>query len=175
MSDDDSAALQGAATTTAKRAQWEAFDFELLEVGAVRVTNNSHADPDEHTYTIDVDVDTGRAVSCSCPADEYHDGPCKHRVAVENTPAVLAAASGVVDAADDPARDVATDGGTVVDGAASDEPADEPTYTYHREPAHVGGARYVRCESCGSESVPADPDRLLHHNDCPHARRADDA
>jgi hypothetical protein len=125
MSTDDPAALQGAATTTAKRAQWEAFDFELLEVGAVRVTNNSHADPDEHTYEIDVDVETGRAVRCSCPADEYHDGPCKHRVAVENTPAVLAAASGLVDATDDPAPDVATDGGTVLEPDASDDDGDD--------------------------------------------------
>jgi hypothetical protein len=45
-----------------------------------------------------------------------------------------------------------------------------PVYTYHTEPAYVGGARYVRCELCGSESVPADPDEVLHDEECPERR-----
>jgi hypothetical protein len=39
-------------------------------------------------------------------------------------------------------------------------------YSYHTEPPAQGGARFVRCEECGSESVPADPDRVLHHEGC---------
>jgi hypothetical protein len=44
-------------------------------------------------------------------------------------------------------------------------------YTYHREPPAQGGARYVRCEGCGREVVPADPDRIPHRDDCPEAER----
>lgn len=94
--------------TIEQRAQWEAFEFSVPEVGTVRVENHSHADPSEHTY--DVDVRHGSAVVCECPADEYHDGPCKHRIAVENQPALLGAAT------DETARDVRarTDGGDVL-------------------------------------------------------------
>lgn len=55
------------------------------------------------------------------------------------------------------------------DPTAEKRTADEPTYTYHREPERVGGARYIRCEDCGAESVPADPHHLLHRPECPHA------
>lgn len=50
-----------------------------------------------------------------------------------------------------------TDGGETVESA----------YTYHTEPASQGGERYVRCEHCGAECVPADPDRLTHREGCP--------
>jgi hypothetical protein len=39
-------------------------------------------------------------------------------------------------------------------------------YTYHVEPSHVGGARYVKCTQCEAEGVPADPERLSHHEGC---------
>jgi len=48
--------------------------------------------------------------------------------------------------------------------------SDDP-YTYHVEPRHVGRARYVRCERCGAELVPPDPDRLLHVRGCPEGDR----
>jgi uncharacterized OB-fold protein len=41
------------------------------------------------------------------------------------------------------------------------------SYSFHREPADQGGARYARCEHCGREVVPADPDRILHADGCP--------
>jgi len=44
-------------------------------------------------------------------------------------------------------------------------------YSYHTEPEHVGGARYVKCERCGAECVPADPDRMLHRHGCPEGGR----
>lgn len=47
--------------------------------------------------------------------------------------------------------------------AESDAP-----YTYHVEPPEQGGERYVRCEGCGREVIPADPDRLLHTDECPN-------
>jgi len=42
-------------------------------------------------------------------------------------------------------------------------------YQYGREP---DGTRYIVCPECGAESVPADPDRLLHRSDCRLAREA---
>lgn len=56
----------------------------------------------------------------------------------------------------------AGDGGEVLD--------EEPTgYSYHYEPPSQGGARYVRCECCGVEGVPAKPERLSHRAGCPNA------
>lgn len=80
-----------------------------------------------------------------------------------------------IEAAATPAERVVADGGIIEagDGAEildDDDGDDGPTYTYHTEPAYVGGARYVRCELCGSESVPADPDEVLHDEDCPERR-----
>jgi hypothetical protein len=47
----------------------------------------------------------------------------------------------------------------------------DATYSYHTEPPRVGRARYVRCERCGAECVPADPDKLYHRDRCPEADR----
>lgn len=47
----------------------------------------------------------------------------------------------------------------------------ESKYSYHYEPAAQGGAKYIRCEECGSESVPAHPDRVLHRPECSEADR----
>jgi hypothetical protein len=168
MSNDTPAALQSAATDEVEqRAQWEAFEFSVPEPGIVRAENHSHEDPEEHTY--DVKVRHGSAVSCECPGDKYHDGPCKHRVAVEDQAAVLGAATEEV------ARDVRarTDGGTdaiVVAGDDGEILDEDPTYTYHYEPAEQGGQRYVRCERCGAECIPANPDRLAHFDGCPEGR-----
>ena len=95
-----------------KRANWESFAFAVPVEGKVNVANESHADPAAHTYTVDVD-EAGRASACTCPADEYQPGRCKHRVAVEQTAAVLAAAT--------PAVEIAADGGR---SDAELEPAD---------------------------------------------------
>ncbi|WP_188424841.1 SWIM zinc finger family protein [Haloferax sulfurifontis] len=69
-----------------KRAQYEAFAFELLD-GDVRVRNESYADPTAHEYR--VRIRDGVPDSCSCPADASGDGPCKHRVAVAIRPRIL--------------------------------------------------------------------------------------
>ena len=47
----------------------------------------------------------------------------------------------------------------------------EEPYTYHTEPPAQGGARYVRCERCGAEVIPADPDRMAHKRGCPEGDR----
>lgn len=76
---------------TEKRAQWEAFEFTVLGDGDVEVVNASHESPDDHTYT--VHVEGGIPSDCSCPADTYQAGACKHRVAVAIREPVLEAAS----------------------------------------------------------------------------------
>ncbi len=72
----------------------EHFEYSVPASGIAVVANAKpeYADErDEHTYA--VNVENGRTVRCSCPADEYHDGPCKHRQAVESVRAVVLAAS----------------------------------------------------------------------------------
>ena len=66
-------------TKAAKRAQYEAFEFRLLEDG-VLVRNGSYADPMAHEYL--VSVDDGIPRRCTCPADIHYEKACKHRVAV---------------------------------------------------------------------------------------------
>jgi len=66
-----------------KRAQYEAFEFSLLD-GDVRVRNESHQNPADHEYRVTV-VD-GVPETCECPADTVSDGACKHRVAVAIRP-----------------------------------------------------------------------------------------
>ncbi|WP_114579540.1 SWIM zinc finger family protein [Saliphagus sp. LR7] len=64
---------------TLQRAQYEAFEFELVERG-VLVRNASYEDPSDHEYL--VTIDNGLPKRCECPADQHHSGACKHRVAV---------------------------------------------------------------------------------------------
>ncbi|WP_254272316.1 SWIM zinc finger family protein [Haloarcula marina] len=66
-------------TRVAKRAQYEAFEFDLLGE-QIRVRNGSYADPENHEYL--VRIEDGIPVSCTCPADEHFEGACKHRVGV---------------------------------------------------------------------------------------------
>lgn len=149
--------------TTGKRAVYENLEYTPRE-GYVEVTNTSHGadECDAHTYR--VDIADGVPTRCECPADQYHDGACKHRVGVALAEAVLEAAETNPDT-----PPVATDGGELE--LEEDEDEDEaPGYTYHREPSSQGGARYARCEGCGREVVPADPDRLLHAEGCPNAQ-----
>lgn len=75
-----------------KRAQWEAFEFELEAPRQIRVINGSHADPTGHTYL--VDVEDGVPVICGCPAFQYGDGPCKHMIAVAIRQPVIEAIAG---------------------------------------------------------------------------------
>ena len=77
---------------TSRRAEWEAFEFRVPAEGRVRVENVSYGEESaEHVYV--VSVANGETTECTCPADEYQPGACKHRQAVENTEAVVLAAS----------------------------------------------------------------------------------
>jgi hypothetical protein len=70
---------------TLKRARWEHLRLAACP-GArhVNVTNYSYgvqaARSGEHTYTVSIGPD-GLPTECTCPADEYQPGPCKHAVA----------------------------------------------------------------------------------------------
>jgi len=197
MSNDAPAALNDAATddsidplaelefdeTTGKRAVYEEFEFSP-GVGHVDVENASHGtDGDDHTYRVDI-VD-GVPTRCACPAFEYHCAPgeaCKHMVATALRPTLCEVVEAGADDQDEPA--VATDGGDEIvvagdqgevleDARDLQDDVDDAgeVYTYHWEPYEQGGARYVRCEHCGAECVPADPDRLAHFEGCPEGRR----
>ena len=75
---------------TVKRAQWEAFEFDLEAPGLIRVSNGSYENPEGHSYLVNVETET--PVACECKAFEYSDGPCKHMVAVAIREPVLKAA-----------------------------------------------------------------------------------
>ena len=106
--------------STAKRAQYEAFNFELDAPGLVTVRNESYENADEHSYR--VNVEDGIPVVCECPADTYHEGACKHRVAVAIREPVLEAAS-EYEREQEP--EVAADGGTTIEGLAACEYAQD--------------------------------------------------
>ena len=84
-------------TRVAKRAQYEAFEFSVIE-GGVRVRNCSHDEPAEHEYV--VSVEDGLPTACECPADDRFDDACKHRVAVAIRKPVMEAVTATSVAAD---------------------------------------------------------------------------
>ncbi|AQL42124.1 hypothetical protein BV210_05080 [Halorientalis sp. IM1011] len=93
----------------AKRAQYEAFEFELTPAG-VSVRNCSHANPADHEYL--VTISEGLPTACTCPADARFDGACKHRLAIAIREPLLDAAQ---------AQQMAADGGTAT------SPSDDET------------------------------------------------
>ena len=119
-----------------------------------------------------VDLRDGR---CTCPDHKHRGVECKHllRAAIalgrepipQDTLAIVDADPNLGANAPGPAI-TAADGGVV----------DDSGYTYHTEPPEVGGAQYVRCQECGSESIPAEPERVLHEPECSEAAegRGDD-
>ena len=91
--DDKAVSTNEYSDRVAKRADWECFEFSLGGPGHIKVRNLSYgeAEADDHTYI--VHVEAGESIECTCPADEYNAGPCKHRVAVEANDALLSAGS----------------------------------------------------------------------------------
>ena len=143
-------------------------------------------------YTVDA-----RDESCTCPDAVHRDATCKHqrRVAFATGERAIPAwvdsddvddglgehidggvsASPVVAATDGGTDEivVAGDQGEVLTDGRDDQDTDDvdgAVYTYHWESYAQGGARYVRCERCGVECVPADPDCLAHREGCPEGR-----
>ena len=118
---------------TLKRARWEHLRLAACP-GAhhVNVTNYSYgveaAKGGEHTYTVAIGPD-GLPTECTCPADEYQPGPCKHAVACAADREVLDEAMHggsdsvrqYTDTDADANQEVATDGGRELTG---DHPLD---------------------------------------------------
>lgn len=102
--------LDDADERTIKRAQWEAFEFEV-SAGVVTVRNASYADPSDHEYR--VVVEDGIPVACDCTGFQY-DSTEKHLVAVAIREPVLQAAQAGEMA-------VATDGGAVTTHGREDD------------------------------------------------------
>ena len=111
---------------TLKRARWEHLRLAACP-GArhVNVTNYSYgvqaARSGEHTYTVSIGRDA-LPTGCTCPADEYQPGPCKHVVACAGDREVLDEAMGVTEGSEasastdaDADQAIATDGGEVAD------------------------------------------------------------
>lgn len=113
--------------------------------GAINVRNPTYERG--HTYSILLD-EHGDVEQCSCKGHTHH-GHCYHADEVSSRPLITAAAN----AASSTYKKVASDGGL-------------PEITHHREPEHVGGERYARCEGCGSESI-FGVSGMLHDDDCP--------
>jgi len=105
-----------ATSTIEKRASWEGFEFTILEGGKVEVVNKSYDASEGHTYT--VHVEGGIPFSCTCPAFEYQDGPCKHMVSVAIREPVLEAVSA------EPT--LKTDGGVTVEEGESKHSNERP-------------------------------------------------
>lgn len=91
MSIKSTEAEESTESLTEKRARYEGMEFRVPVSGKVRVENVSYGEKSEdHVYI--VAVESGETVSCSCPSDVYQAGKCKHRIRVENEPAVMLAA-----------------------------------------------------------------------------------
>lgn len=109
----------------------------------------------------------------TCPDHKHRDVRCKHqrRVAFATGDRPIPTDFDGVDEqlgehVDESPCVAAADGGEDINEDAAVKY--KPGYTFHIESQAQGGARYVRCEGCGREVIPADPD-LLHHPDwCPN-------
>ena len=119
-----------------------------------------------------VDLRDGR---CTCPDATYtlpDDTSCKHerraRFALGRDP-IPQDTLVAVDADPNLGANAPGPAITAADGGIIKDEGDDSGYTYHMESPEAGGAKYVRCEECGSESVSADPERVLHDPECSEA------
>ncbi|WP_349292028.1 SWIM zinc finger family protein [Halobacterium wangiae] len=99
-----------ASSRVIKRAQYEAFEFELQNTG-VLVRNHSHENPSEHEYL--VTLRDGIPSSCECPANACFEGACKHRVAVAIRKPILEAAT---------SQELVADGGPTTESSTASNP-----------------------------------------------------
>jgi len=118
-------------------------------------------------YRVDTDE-----VRCTCPDHKHRGVRCKHqrRVAFAVGDQAIPATIEDIDEhlgkhVEPPIRVTASDGGKAVSDTRG---GSETDYTYHIEPLEQGSKRYVRCEGCGREVIPPDPELLAHPVDCPN-------
>lgn len=119
-----------------------------------------------------VDTREGR---CTCPDYRHRNVCCKHQRRVNFALGELPIPVDIGDVDEKLGQHVegatsaaATDGGEVLRDRDAEQK--EASYTYHVEPPEQGGARYIRCEGCGREVIPANPDRLSHPETCPNRK-----
>ena len=114
-----------------------------------------------------------RTIPAWVNAADVDDGLGEHIDGGVSASPVVAATDGgteeIVVAGDD--GEILTDGRDDQEDVVDlSEATGDRIYTYHWESYAQGAARYVRCERCGAECVPADPDRLAHREGCPEGR-----
>jgi len=68
------------------------MEFRLGAPNTTHVINLSYGEAEASDHKSFVTISGEEAVDCTCPADEYMD-ECKHRIAVENVPALVRAGS----------------------------------------------------------------------------------
>jgi len=95
---DESVSTDEYSDRVAKRAEYEALEYELGAPGHLKVRNLSYGEDAAEDHTYIVAIEDREAVECTCPADEYRSGPCKHRVAIESDEVLLSAGSAGVEA-----------------------------------------------------------------------------
>ena len=88
-------AEQKAVSKVEKRAQWENMEFRLGAPNTIHVTNLSYGEDEAKNHKYLVTIAGEESVGCTCPADEYMD-ECKHRIAVEQNPALVRAGSATI-------------------------------------------------------------------------------
>lgn len=139
----------------------ETFEFApVRQIDANRFVSNcqnhSHDDGEAHIYPVFFDVAQDGTVigahvaECGCPADEYHDGSCKHRGAAsecgELLGAVLEAALATEDDVEETDADASADGQTVAtDGG---QPEDDDCVC-----DKLGGLPCFACVESGRKSL----------------------
>lgn len=144
----------------------ETFEFSdprQLPDGQIvtNVCNHSHEETSEHAYSLFFDAERENTIvgchaeDCGCPADEYHEGPCKHRSAAAQCGELLGAVIETAVATEDedsdtddehdPAANAIADGGVLIE--PNRDYWGQPVETH--EPETGTGERGV-CLSCGS-------------------------
>jgi hypothetical protein len=81
---------------TARRVNWEAFEFTIIGPHLVQVTNASYGfEKDDHSYTVGVKERDGLVLpaECDCPADLHYESDCKHKVALASIGSIVLAAA----------------------------------------------------------------------------------
>ena len=164
-------------TKTAKRVRWSEWEFTIAAPHQIKVVNASYgSEQADHVYTVtvadhDEHDDLLVPLHCTCPADQYGDNDCKHKVAVAvcGGPVLFGAAMAYAPGRDDgeaPITPVMTDGGQRVahDGCDRDVESERARERerYARAPAHDREARADAlglecpegCDGPASDSLP---------------------
>lgn len=134
MNDNATSGQEGSESVDEQRAQWEGANYGMMVCrnGVVNVENRNYNEPG---HISSVEVADGRAVGCSCPHATHCGAHCKHQVAVEDRPLVVASAT----AAGATGAPVATNGG---------QPAAEIADTCEHDAGGCPGPHHLPADMC---------------------------